>query len=78
MLPPVSEVAGSGLQLDGAAAGAGRRFVSNNPAGAGSGDMLKSPVLNVAGSGFQMKGAAAGAGRRLIQKNTRRYLLHLR
>ena len=46
------EVAGSGFKGEGAAAGAGRRSVFNNVAGAVIGEYLKSPVSKVAGNGI--------------------------
>ena len=46
------EVAGSGFKGEGAAAGAGRRSVFNNVAGAVNGEYLKSSVLKVAGNGI--------------------------
>ena len=46
------EVAGSGFKGEGAAAGAGRRWVFKNVAGAVSGECLKSPVSKVAGKGI--------------------------
>ena len=47
------EVAGSGFQVIGAVAGAGRRYVSI--AGAGIGDFFKSQVSRVTGRGFLLK-----------------------
>ena len=66
------EVAGSGLKGEGAAAGAGRRWVFKNVAGAVSGECLKSPVSKVAGNGiFKMSQSqsptAAPAIRGMIQ-----------
>ena len=46
------KVAGSGFKGEGAAAGAGRRSVFNNVAGAVIGEYLKSPVSKVAGKGY--------------------------
>ena len=46
------KVAGSGFKGEGAAAGAGRRSVFNNVAGAVIGEYLKSPVSKVAGNGI--------------------------
>ena len=46
------EVAGSGFKGEGATAGAGRRWVFKNVAGAVSGECLKSPVSKVAGKGI--------------------------
>ena len=49
------KVAGSGFKGEGAAAGAGRRSVFNNVAGAVIGEYFKSPVSKVAGNGtFKM------------------------